>query len=282
MKYFFLEMRPKQWTKNFFVYAAVLFNGSLFHAEKFLAASTIFVAFCFLSSAVYFVNDIFDREKDRLNPDKKNRPIASGAISVRQGYFCAAILFSAAMILSHRLSFECFALLLSYAAINLLYTAQLKNVVIVDVLIIAYGFVARALAGAWAAEIFLTEWFLLCVMFLSIFLALGKRRHELISTKTGARKVLQNYSVELIDQMTTIIAAALIICYSLFAVNTHQEDRQAMALTIPLVLYGIFYYLYVVRIKNGGGAPDVTLFRERPILIVVLIYVTVIIFVRNF
>lgn len=182
IKKFLAEMRLKQWTKNFFVYAAVLFNGTLFDAEKFFSVTIIFIAFCFLSSSVYFFNDIFDYESDRVNPDKKNRPIASGAISIGQGYFFAAILFSAAMLISYNLNVECFCLLFSYAAINILYTVKLKNFVIVDVLIIAYGFVARALAGAWAAGIDLTEWFILCVMFLSIFLALGKRRHELIAT----------------------------------------------------------------------------------------------------
>lgn len=273
------EMRLKQWTKNFFVYAALLFNGSLFDAEKFLTVTTIFIAFCLLSSSVYFFNDIFDYESDRINPDKKNRPIASGAISIAQGYFFAAILFSASMFISYKVNFECFCLLLSYAVINIFYTVKLKNLVIIDVMIIAYGFVARALAGALATDIFLTEWFILCVMFLSIFLALSKRRHELISVKNSQRKVLKSYSVELIDQMTTVIAASLTICYALFTMNT--SDRQQMIFTIPMVLYGIFYYLYIVRVKNKGGAPDVALYKEKPILITVLIYVAAIIFIRD-
>lgn len=272
-------MRLKQWTKNFFVYAAVLFNGSLFNTDKFLAVTIIFAAFCLLSSSVYFFNDIFDYESDKNNPDKKSRPIASGAISIKQGYFFAAILFSAAMIISYSANFECFCLLISYAVINILYTAKLKNFVIIDVMIIAYGFVARALSGAWAADVFLTEWFILCVMFLSLFLALNKRRHELLSVKNSQRKVLKSYSVELIDQMTTIISAALLICYALFTMNT--PDRQKMIFTIPLVLYGMFYYLYIVRVKNSGGAPDVALYKEKPILLTVLIYVAAIIFIRN-
>ena len=273
------EMRLKQWTKNSFVYAALLFNGSLFNPEKFFTVSTIFIAFCLLSSSVYFFNDIFDYESDRVNPDKKNRPIASGAIPISLGYFIAAILFLAAMFISYSVSFECFCLLLSYAVINIFYTIKLKNFVIIDVMIIAYGFVARALAGAWASEIYLTEWFILCVMFLSIFLALNKRRHELVSVANSKRKVLKSYSVELIDQMTTIIAASLTICYALFTMNT--SDRQKMVFTIPLVLYGIFYYLYIVRVKNRGGAPDVALYKEKPILVTVLIYVAAVIFIRD-
>lgn len=279
LKNIFSEMRLKQWTKNFFVYAALLFNGSLFNAEKFLTVTIIFAAFCLLSSSVYFFNDIFDYESDKNNPDKKSRPIASGAISVKQGYFFAAILFLSAMFISYSLNFECFCLLISYAVINILYTVKLKNFVIIDVLIIAYGFVARALAGAWAADIFLTEWFILCVMFLSLFLALGKRRHELISVKNSQRKVLKSYSVDLIDQMTTITSTAIIICYALFALNT--PDKSKMLFTVPIVIYGTFYYLYIVRVKNKGGAPDKALYKEIPILLTVLIYVAAIIFIRN-
>ena len=274
-------MRIKQWTKNLFVYAAILFNGSLFVYEKFLPTLIIFAAFCLLSSSVYFFNDIFDCESDKLNPEKSDRPIASGAISIKLGYFFAAILFLSAMILSYFINLQCFLLLLSYAIINVLYTVKLKHLVIVDVMIIAYGFVARALAGAWAAEIFLTEWFILCVMFLSLFLALGKRRHELINTRGGRRKVLKNYSIELIDQMQTIILSALMICYALFTVDSKTNHGYAIILTIPLVLYGIFYYLYIIRVKGKGGAPDVLLYKEKPILIVVLIYVAIIIFSRN-
>ena len=181
MKAILQEMRTKQWTKNSFVYAALLFNGSFFVAEKFFVATIIFVAFCLLSSSVYFFNDIFDFEVDKNNPEKKNRPIASGKISIRQGYFISLILFSASMILAYSQSLACFYLLLSYAIINIFYTVKLKHIVIIDVMIIAYGFVARALAGAWATGIFLTEWFILCVIFLSLFLALGKRRQELVS-----------------------------------------------------------------------------------------------------
>ena len=279
----FSEMRPKQWTKNFFVYAAVLFNGSLFQAEKFFVTTEIFIAFCLVSSGVYFFNDIFDYESDRLNPDKCDRPIASGAISIKSAYFCAAVLSSVALILAYQVNFECFLLLLSYAVINIFYTVKLKKIVIVDVMIIAYGFVARALIGAWAAEIFLTEWFMLCVMFLSLFLALGKRRHELENTKsTGkGRKVLQSYSLSLIDQMININSAALLMSYALFTMDANTQNKSAMILTIPLVLYGIFYYLYVVQIKGKGGAPDKILYKEKPILLTVLIYVAVIIFSRN-
>ena len=180
-------MRIKQWSKNFFIYAAILFNGSLFVYEKFLPTFIIFAAFCLLSSSVYFFNDIFDYESDKLNPEKSSRPIASGAISIKLGYFCTAILFFIAMLLAYLVNLNCFLLLLSYAAINLLYTVKLKQVVIVDVMIISYGFVARALAGAWAAEIYLTEWFLLCVMFLALFLALGKRRYELVQFQSTRR-----------------------------------------------------------------------------------------------
>ena len=289
MKQIILEMRIKQWTKNFFVYAALLFNGSLFQSDKFYSTSVIFFAFCLLSSAVYIFNDIFDYDIDKNNPEKRERPIASGALSIRQGSFISIFLFVCSMILSYNLSLECFYLLMSYAVINFLYTIKLKDIVIIDVMIIAYGFVVRSLSGAWASGINLTEWFILCVMFLSLFLALGKRRHELInSTKMAVgkieisgRKVLKNYSVAMIDQMTTIVLSALVMCYALFALDSHTQDQKAMTLTIPLVLYGTFYYLYVLQIKGKGGSPDVLLYKEKPILLTVLIYVALIIFIRN-
>lgn len=280
MRKIFLEMRPEQWSKNFFVYAAILFNGSLFQAEKFFAATEVFVAFCLMSSGVYFFNDIFDVEKDKLNPDKCHRPIASGSLDIRTGYFCSAILFFGAIFLAHRVSFGCLLLLLSYAVINIFYTIKLKHIVIIDVMIIAYGFVVRALIGAWAAEIFLTEWFILCVVFLSLILALGKRRQEL-KISSGRREVLQSYSVELIDQMMTITSAALLMSYALFASDANTKNHLAMMLTIPLVLHGIFYYLYIVQIKGKGGSPDKILYKEKPILLAVLSYVVIIIFARN-
>ena len=274
------EMRIKQWTKNVFVYAAILFHGSLFNFNDLLTVTIVFFAFSLTASGVYFINDIFDIEKDRANPNKCNRPIASGKISKIFGYFCAALLFAIGLFTSFSVNLKCFLIILSYVILNLLYTVKLKHVVIIDVMIISYGFVSRTVIGAVAVNIDMTTWFILCVMFLSLFLALGKRRHELLSVKniSDGRQVLQQYSVEFIDQMMSIVTSAIIMCYSMF---TMTGDNIEMAFTIPLVLYGMFYYLYLVRVKRSGGAPDEVLYKDKAILLTVSLYIFYVIAVRN-
>ena len=279
------EMRPWQWTKNMLVYAALLFSGTLFAEDKFILTTAAFMAFCLASSGVYFVNDIADVEKDRLNPKKCKRPIAAGKINISVAYFLAVILFAGGCLISYALNENCFFLLAAYILINIGYTFRLKHVVIIDVMIIAAGFVLRAIMGAVVIGLNMTIWFLLCVMFLSLFLALGKRRHELAAVEDSSlvegRKVLQFYSLELIDQLMTIVTAALLICYALFTVDSNTQNHESMVITIPLALYGMFYYLYVVRVKNGGGAPDEALYKEKPILMIVLLYFISIVFIRN-
>lgn len=169
----------------------------------------------------------------------------------------------------------CFAIILSYVVLNLLYSAWLKHVIIIDVLIISYGFVSRTVIGAVAIDVEMTTWFILCVMFLSLLLALGKRRYD-ISTSEIFQKSLH---IEFIDQLMSIVTAVIIMCYSLFSINTDKND---MIPTIPLVLYGIFYYLYIARVKQSSGAPDEILYKERPILITVTLYIIYLIIIRNF
>ena len=279
-------MRPQQWTKNILIYSALLFSGNLFKAHKFISVSLVFVAFCLTSSGIYFINDIFDIDKDKADPKKSNRPVASGKIKLRSGSFIAIILMISGLILSLAVDFKCALIILSYVLINLLYTIKLKHVVIMDVMIIAYGFVARAVTGAFAADVRMTAWFLLCVMFISLFLALGKRRNELIEVHAGViqkgRSVLKYYTTEFIDQLMTIVTASMIMCYALFTMDAGTENNLAMSFTIPLVLYGLFYYLYVVRVKNGGGSPDEALYKEKPILFTVGLYVIFVMVIRNF
>ena len=285
MKDIITEMRPKQWIKNFFVYAALIFDGRLFQYESFISTTEMFIAFCMTSSAVYFFNDIFDIELDRLNPKKKCRPIASGAISRKVGYACAFIFSSIGLYIAARINLNCLIILSVYVVLNVLYTVRLKHVVILDLMIVAACFVLRAVSGALASTISMTVWFVLCVIFLSLFLIIGKRRDELFMLSANelerGRAVLKFYSLELLDQMMTVTASALVMSYSLFAVDPTTRDHFKMALTVPLVLYGVFYYLYAVRIKHRGGAPDEMLWRERPILLTAIIYFVYVIVVRN-
>ena len=285
MKNIIIEMRPKQWIKNILVYAALIFDGRLFDGESFIVTTTMFIAFCLTSSAVYFFNDIFDIELDRLNPKKKHRPIASGAISRRSGYICSLVFVSTGLFLSARINSDCLLVLSAYVLMNVLYTVRLKHVVILDVMIVAACFVLRAVSGALASNIPMTVWFVLCVIFLSLFLIIGKRRDELFRLSANelerGRAVLKFYSLELLDQMMTVTATALVMSYSLFAVDPGTRDHFKMALTVPMVLYGVFYYLYAVRIKHRGGAPDEMLWKERPLLLTAIIYFVYVIFVRN-
>lgn len=277
------EMRPRQWTKNVLVYAAPAFKGVLFDAGAALLATEAFFAFCLVASGIYFWNDIFDVEADRAHPTKRFRPVAAGRIPMPAAYVAAAALLAGGLVLAYAVNAACCGLIASYVVVNIAYTLRLKHVVILDVMIVAYGFVVRAVLGAAATGVGTTAWFLLCVLFLSLFLALGKRRHELQEIERGARprgrKVLQYYSLGLIDQFMTIATTALLMCYALFAIDA--PDHARMALTIPLVLYGMFYYLYLVRVRQEGGAPDEMLYRAKPILCVVALYVLCIVAFRN-
>ena len=267
-------MRIKQWTKNLFVYAAVLFHGNLFNVEALSLVTLAFISFSLTASGIYFFNDVIDIERDRLNPKKCTRPIAAGKISKSSGYLCAALLMFAGLAVAYGTELSCFAIILSYVILNLLYSLRLKHVIIVDVLIISYGFVSRTVVGALVVQIQMTMWFILCVMFLSLLLALGKRRYD-FSMSARPQKVLY---VEFVDQMITVVTAGVIMCYSLFALET---DTAEMVLTLPLVLYGNFYYLYIVRVKQNSGAPDEVLYKERPILLTVIVYVACVIFIRD-
>lgn len=280
-----IEMRPKQWTKNLFVFAALIFDGKFFHPLELRAASTMFLAFCLISSAVYFFNDLHDVELDRLNPKKKHRPIASGAIDRRLAFFVSIVLAASGLAIAFSINPQCFSLALSYIVLNIFYTVRLKNIVILDIMLVAACFAMRALGGALAASIGMTIWFVLCVTFLSLFLIIGKRRDELFQLSSNrikrGRAVLKFYSLELLDQLMTITASALIMCYTLFVVDRNTRDHFEMSLTVPLVLYGVFYYFYAVRIEHRGGSPDEMLWKERPILFTALIYFAYVIFVRN-
>ena len=273
-------MRVKQWTKNLLVYAAPLFNGSLFHPSDFIPVSWTFFAFSMAASGIYIINDIHDLPKDKLNPRKNTRPIAAGTLGISPARVCSAVCLLLGMGTALAVNTHCFCLLVSYVAANILYTLRLKRAVIIDVMIIAYGFVVRAVIGAAASGVKMTAWFLLCVMFLSLFLALGKRRCELLELTEAVipegREVLKHYNLALIDHMINVVTSALIMCYALFTVDNHE-----MAFTIPVVLYGVFYYLYVIHVKRGGGSPDEELYREKPILLTAIIYILFIVFTRN-
>ncbi|MPY18194.1 decaprenyl-phosphate phosphoribosyltransferase [Paenibacillus glucanolyticus] len=270
----FRQLRPKQWTKNLLIFAAPLFSFETINPGSLLDTLIGFLLLSFVSGCVYIVNDYADREADRNHPVKKYRPMASGALPPKLALVFGALLLAASLAVSYVLNPLFTGLLLLYFAMNVAYSFRLKHVVIIDIMIIAAGFVLRAIAGGLVIHVPFTPWFLLCTMLLSLFLAIGKRRHELHllqNDKGSHRKVLDQYSFDLLDQMSSIVTTATIISYSLFTFTSGRTVH--LMWTIPLVIYGMFRYLYLIHIEKKGGAPDRVLLEDTHILITVILYV---------
>ncbi|MGN7359146.1 decaprenyl-phosphate phosphoribosyltransferase [Paenibacillus sp. SAF-054] len=268
------QLRPKQWSKNALVFAALVFSLKTDTLQDLVTVTGVFIMFCLVSGCVYIINDYKDREADRLHQKKKFRPMASGALQPQTALLFGAALLTLSLAASYFIHPLLTLLLAGYFALNVSYSLKLKHVVILDIMAIAAGFVLRAVAGGLAIQVRLTPWFLLCTMLLSLFLAIGKRRHELSllqQQKVLHREVLGKYSIQLLDQLTGIVATSAIISYSLF---TFTAGRTVYLMwTIPLVIYGIFRYLYLIHAKNKGGEPDRVLFEDKHILVTVVLYV---------
>lgn len=270
----FRQLRPKQWTKNLLIFAAPLFSFEGVNPGVLFDTLIGFFLLSFVSGCVYIVNDYADREADRNHPVKKYRPMASGALPPKLAIGFGALLLIASLVISYLLNPLFTVLLVLYFAMNVAYSFRLKHVVIIDIMIIAAGFVLRAIAGGLVIHVPFTPWFLLCTMLLSLFLAIGKRRHELHllqHDKGSHRKVLDQYSFELLDQMSSIVTTATIISYSLFTFTSGRTVH--LMWTIPLVIYGMFRYLYLIHIEKKGGSPDRVLLEDAHILVTVILYV---------
>ncbi|MEC0206303.1 decaprenyl-phosphate phosphoribosyltransferase [Paenibacillus lautus] len=273
LKYLFLQLRPKQWTKNLLVFAAFVFSIDKVAVFEVFDVLFAFLLFCTVSGCVYIFNDFMDREADRNHPEKKNRPIASGKLNPYFAILVGSIIVLCSFLAAYLLESLFSLVLVIYFILNLAYSIKLKHVVIIDIMTIATGFVLRALAGGIVIEVDFTPWFLICVFLLSMLLAIGKRRHELIlltDNKESHRKVLQSYSVPLLDQMTNVVVTATITSYSIF---TFMSGRTLNLMwTIPIVMYGVFRYLYVVHMHGKGGKPEELLLQDKGILFTVLFY----------
>ncbi|MCC6866463.1 MAG: decaprenyl-phosphate phosphoribosyltransferase [Ignavibacteria bacterium] len=271
-------IRPKQWIKNFFVFAPLLFSRHIFEPAFLLPSIAAFFIFSLASSAVYIINDILDVESDRVHPKKKYRPIASGEISVKQSVIFLVILILAVisgLIFSNTL----FALvIILYLITNLLYSLNVKSIVLLDVFFISFGFMLRVLGGAAAINVNVSSWMILTTIFISLFLAISKRRSELsqIVNKDNIdkqRKVLKDYSVEFADQINTIAAAGTIISYALYTVSERTVftfGTEKLIYTTPFVIYGIFRYMYLMHQKNLGESPTSIVTKDIPIILDVL------------
>ncbi|HTL02446.1 MAG TPA: decaprenyl-phosphate phosphoribosyltransferase [Vicinamibacterales bacterium] len=267
------SLRPRQWTKNLFVFGALVFAQKLGDGAAVTKAVVAFVVFCALSGVVYLINDVLDREQDRRHPLKAKRPIASGALSASAAVVAAVVLGAAALAAAFALGPSFLAVATAYLLLQLTYSALLKHIVILDVLTIAAGFTLRAVAGGAAINVPVSHWLVLCTTLLALFLALGKRRHELVllaDTATEHRRILEDYSPYLLDQMISVVTASTLIAYAFYTISpetTQKFDTALMSLTIPFPLYGIFRYLYLVHQKRQGGNPSDLLLEDRPLLV---------------
>jgi 4-hydroxybenzoate polyprenyltransferase len=263
-------MRPRQWTKNGFVFFALIFDKQLFQLDSFLRTLEGFALFCLISSVIYIINDIADIEADRKHPEKKKRPLPSGKLPVRVAWLAAIGLTVFILPVGYLLNPAFAAVLLTYLVLNLAYSKWLKHVPIVDVLVIAAGFVLRVHSGVTLIEVErFSPWLYVVTTLGALYLGLGKRRAELSLLSQGAaahRKVLDGYTIPLLDQYITIVSGATILAYSLYTFSApNLPEGYSMMLTIPFVVYIIFRYLYLIQVTNHAGAPDEVLLTDTPI-----------------
>jgi 4-hydroxybenzoate polyprenyltransferase len=274
--------------KNLIIFAALIFSREYTDTAKIGLAALAFAAFCLASSAVYLFNDIIDREKDKKHPLKSQRPIASGKLPVPVAAATSAFLIIGGIVLSLLVNFDAFIVLAFYLVINCAYTIILKDLVIIDVMTIAGGFVLRAVAGGLAIQVPISPWLLVCTTLLALFLGFGKRRHELSLLSNDAvshRRSLEHYSVPFLDQMISVVTASTVVAYAFYTLSPEiivQFDTRWLPLTIPFVLYGIFRYLYLIFKGNQGGNPTRLLLTDPPLLICILLWLVAVILVFKF
>tara|TARA_A100001037_G_C15144501_1_gene635537 strand:- start:614 stop:1507 length:894 start_codon:yes stop_codon:yes gene_type:complete len=266
-------LRPKQWIKNGFVLAALVFSRHLFDLDYVLTAVTAAIVFVALSGAVYLINDIFDRENDLKHPKKRLRAIASGRLPVSVAIAAAVVLVASALYTAFGIDTRFGVVSAVYWVLHLAYSSVLKHVVILDVMIIASGFLLRAAGGAYAIDVSISSWFILCTMLLALFLGFVKRRQEIALLEDGAgehRKILDDYDLRFLDQAISIVTAGSILAYALYTMSPEVAEKlgtEHLNLTVPFVVYGMLRYLYVVYKKGEGGDTASTLMSDIPLIV---------------
>ena len=267
----FVSLRPEQWTKNLVVFAALIFGHRLFDPAAVALSLAAFLIFCALSSSTYLINDVIDRESDRLHPLKRLRPIAAGVLSPTRALLAAVVLGGAALAAATRVRPEFGVIAASYLGMFTAYSRVLKHVVILDVLTIAIGFVLRAAAGAVAIAVPMSQYLLVCTILLALFLGLSKRRHELTLLADAApehRRILEEYNPYLLDQMIGVVTASTLMAYIIYCTSPETIEKfgtTRLVLTTPFPIYGIFRYLYLVH-QRGSGSPSEVLLTDRPLV----------------
>ena len=269
-------IRPKQWTKNAVVFAAIVFDGRLFEFDTLAIVTLSALLFALISSAGYLFNDLRDLEADRQHPIKRNRPLAAGRLNPSTAWMAITGIYVVVLPLAFLLSPMFAGVLIAYVLIMLSYSRWLKNLVILDVFVIAAGFVLRAVGGAVVVEIPISPWLYVCTILLALFIGFAKRRHEISLMDVEAvnhRKNLGNYSIHLLDQFILVVAGSAIIAYSLYTFDSPAlPDDERMMLTIPFVIYGVFRYMYLVHREGAGGAPEQIVLEDRPLLLTVFLW----------
>lgn len=272
-------LRPQQWTKNLFVFAGIVFALKFFELVLLLKVIYAFIIFCFLSSAIYIINDIKDLESDRKHPQKKFRPIASGEIGIPLALGIAVVLSIVSIFTAFYLDFSFALVACTYFALMILYAYLLRDLVILDVFSIAAGFVLRAIAGVVVISVELSPWLVICTILLSLFIALGKRRHELVTlaeTAVEHRKILDEYNPQLLDQLISAVAGSTVMAYALYTLwpeTVAKFGTRNLVYSVPFVLYGIFRYLYLIYQKEKGGKPEEILLTDIPLMINILLWI---------
>jgi 4-hydroxybenzoate polyprenyltransferase len=281
MRHLMRSLRPEQWLKNGFVFAPVVFSGLLTDETALVRTAAAVAAYCCAASATYLVNDLVDRRADATHPVKRHRPIAAGLVSPTAALITAAVLVVIGGVVATWLGPQFAAVLAGYLGLTLFYSLALKRAVFVDVLVVSAGFVLRVVGGAVAIDVPVSRWLLLCAYLLALYLALGKRRSELVLLGDGAgahRAVLGQYTLPLVDQAIPVVLGATVLAYTLYTVAPDTVEKvgsEGLMATVPLVLYGLFRYLYLLHQHELGGSPTRALLTDRPLLISVLVWLAV-------
>ncbi|HUI30045.1 MAG TPA: decaprenyl-phosphate phosphoribosyltransferase [Candidatus Acidoferrales bacterium] len=280
-------MRPEQWVKNVFVVVPLIFSKNLFNVSLFSGSALAFFSFCLAASSVYIINDIADRELDKLHPIKKNRPIAAGAVNTSEGWTIAVslIFVSFVLLFAGRVHWTATIPIVLYIIMNLLYSFGLKKIVLIDVFVIAAGFILRIVAGGYAIDVKISSWLIMTTLFISIFLGVAKRRSEFLNMSSesdghsalpSTREVLEDYDLSLIDQILSVSAASVIIAYALYTVSERTVrafGTEALIFTTIFVVYGIFRYMYLIHKTRLGESPTNALLTDKPMVITVVLFI---------
>lgn len=285
LKAIVLSVRPQQWIKNLLIFAPLVFSQKITDITLISKTGIAFMSFCLLTGAVYLFNDLKDIDKDRLHPVNKNRPIAADRLKPASATFILVILAICGLVSAFVLDRRFFLIGLVYLLIQAGYSLHFKHVVILDVLVVSSGYLIRVVGGALAIHVAVSSWILICTGFLALFLTLAKRRHELVVLAEGAsnhRPILAEYSVILLDQMISVVTAATLIAYCLYAISEDTTARfhtRNLIITVPFVLYGLFRYLYLIYRKEGGGTPETLLLKDKSLLLDIFLWIASIVLI---